>query len=69
MKDLNKTRGFGFVTFDDPASVDRTLQQRMHVVDGKATEVKRATPKTDAASDAKGKFTATLWANVVCNYR
>ena len=55
MKDLNKTRGFGFVTFDDPASVDRTLQQRMHVVDGKATEVKRATPKTDAASDAKGR--------------
>jgi RNA recognition motif-containing protein len=49
-KDTGKSRGFGFITFTEPAAVDRVLQQRMHEVDGKVTEVKRATPKVDIGS-------------------
>ena len=54
-KDTGKSRGFGFITFDDPMSVVRVMHQRMHTVDGKQAEVKRATPKTDTSPILTGK--------------
>ena len=34
-RDTGKSRGFGFVTFDDEAAVDRVVQNRMHMIDEK----------------------------------
>lgn len=31
----NMPRGFGFVTFDDPAAVDAVLRHHFHILDGK----------------------------------
>lgn len=36
---LNAFRGFGFVTFEDPAIVPQVLAIRQHVVDGKTVSV------------------------------
>jgi RNA recognition motif-containing protein len=63
-KDTGKSRGFGFITFTEPAAVDRVLQQRMHEVDGKVTEVKRATPKVDISSRKNQQ-----WSKSGHNYR
>lgn len=32
-------RGFGFITFADPASVDKVLAQEQHELDGKKVEM------------------------------
>ncbi|KAI8807506.1 hypothetical protein BJ742DRAFT_308585 [Cladochytrium replicatum] len=40
-----RSRGFGFVTFSDPAVVDSILS-RTHVLDGKTIDPKRAIPKS-----------------------
>jgi len=39
-----RSRGFGFVTFTDPASCDKVLQEK-HVLDGKPIDPKRAVPR------------------------
>jgi len=41
-----RSRGFGFVTFDDPSAVARAMSMT-HTILGKAVEVKRAEPKQD----------------------
>ncbi|KDP40755.1 hypothetical protein JCGZ_24754 [Jatropha curcas] len=41
-----RPRGFGFVTFADPAAADRVLEES-HVIDGRAVEVKRTVPRED----------------------
>ncbi|KAG6789020.1 hypothetical protein POTOM_005103 [Populus tomentosa] len=41
-----RPRGFGFVTFADPAVADRVLEEG-HVIDGRAVEVKRTVPRED----------------------
>ncbi|KAF9685147.1 hypothetical protein SADUNF_Sadunf03G0024200 [Salix dunnii] len=46
-----RPRGFGFVTFADPAVADRVLEEE-HVIDGRAVEVKRTVPREDM--DVKG---------------
>lgn len=47
-RETNKSRGFGFVTFDSEVAVNKVLQNRMHNIDNKSVEVKRAVPKADA---------------------
>lgn len=55
MKDANtsKSRGFGFMTFADPASVDKVVSES-HVLDGKLIDPKRAIPREE--QDKTGKI-------------
>ncbi|KAI8901244.1 hypothetical protein BC833DRAFT_578513 [Globomyces pollinis-pini] len=41
-----RSRGFGFVTFEDPKVLDRVLKQD-HTIDGKIVDPKRAVPKDE----------------------
>lgn len=41
----NKPRGFGFVTFASPASVNEVFELDEHFINGKLVECKRAVPK------------------------
>ncbi|XP_076237201.1 RNA-binding protein 6 isoform X2 [Calliopsis andreniformis] len=47
MKDptTRRSRGFGFITFSDPASVDKVLAQGNHELDGKKIDPKVAFPR------------------------
>ncbi|XP_029672651.1 RNA-binding protein Musashi homolog Rbp6-like isoform X2 [Formica exsecta] len=47
MKDptTRRSRGFGFITFADPASVDKVLAQGNHELDGKKIDPKVAFPR------------------------
>ncbi|CAI6369629.1 unnamed protein product [Macrosiphum euphorbiae] len=47
MKDptTRRSRGFGFVTFADPSSVDKVLAQGSHELDGKKIDPKVAFPR------------------------
>lgn len=54
-KDTGRPRGFGFVTFDSEAAVDRTLEQPL-AIHGKMIEVKRAQPRGNIREDDHGKF-------------
>ncbi|KAI9140827.1 hypothetical protein BKA69DRAFT_1077937 [Paraphysoderma sedebokerense] len=49
MRDVvtGKSRGFGFITFDDQSSVDGVLADPEHIVDGKQVDPKRAVPRSD----------------------
>ena len=52
-KDTGRPRGFGFVTFDSEAAVDRTLEQPLSI-HGKMIEVKRAQPRGNIREDDHG---------------
>nr|POE78068.1 putative rna-binding protein [Quercus suber] len=57
-KDTGRPRGFGFVTFDGDAAVDRTLEGPLAIL-GKGIEVKRAQPRGNMRDDEgprNGKF-------------
>ncbi|CAF3033886.1 unnamed protein product [Rotaria sp. Silwood2] len=41
------SRGFGFVTFADPSSVDAVMQARPHTLDNRVVEPKRAIPREE----------------------
>uniref|UniRef100_A0A7N0UWU8 RRM domain-containing protein n=1 Tax=Kalanchoe fedtschenkoi TaxID=63787 RepID=A0A7N0UWU8_KALFE len=45
-KITGRPRGFGFITFSDPADADKVLEKE-HVIDGRAVEVKRTVPRED----------------------
>jgi len=42
----NKSKGFAFITFKNPKSLDEIQKNRPHEIDGKKIETKRATPKS-----------------------
>lgn len=44
-KDTGRSRGFGFITYDSPAAVDRVCVNKYLTLKGKAMEVKRAAPR------------------------
>lgn len=56
-KDTGRPRGFGFVTFDSEAAVDRTLERPLEIL-GKMIEVKKAQPRGNLKDDNndKGRF-------------
>ncbi|KAJ2938631.1 hypothetical protein O0L34_g11959 [Tuta absoluta] len=56
MKDpvTQRSRGFGFITFQDASSVDKVLAVPVHTLDGKRIDPKHATPKS-APRPAKTK--------------
>ena len=41
----NRSRGFGFVTYNSAESIDRALSNLPHVIDGRQVDPKRATPR------------------------
>ncbi|CAD6239232.1 GSCOCG00008652001-RA-CDS [Cotesia congregata] len=45
---LVRSRGFGFITFAEPGSVDKVLKCPIHTLDGKKIDPKHATPKNRA---------------------
>lgn len=49
-KDTGRPRGFGFVTFDSEAAVDRTLERPLEIL-GKYIEVKKAQPRGNIRDD------------------
>lgn len=50
-----RSRGFGFVTYEDEASVQKVLDAgHMHDLGGKQVEVKNATPKGSGGVDGRG---------------
>ncbi|KAG0452033.1 hypothetical protein HPP92_025873 [Vanilla planifolia] len=57
MKDryTQQPRGFGFITYSDPAVVDKVIEDD-HIINGKQVEIKRTIPKGSAQSkDIKTK--------------
>ena len=48
-----KPRGFGFITFDNTAAVDRACVNKFHELNGKFVEVKRAIPQ-ERMNEAEG---------------
>ncbi|KAL9890817.1 poly(U)-binding-splicing factor PUF60-B isoform X2 [Glossina fuscipes] len=57
MKDpvTQRSRGFGFITFQEPCSVDKVLQVPIHTLDGKKIDPKHATPKNRPRQSNKTK--------------
>lgn len=51
-KHTSQPRGFGFITYADPAVVD-TVMEDNHVINGKQVEIKRTIPKDSMQSNPK----------------
>ena len=51
----NRSKGFGFITFDKPENVDQLLEKRPFSIDGKEVEVKRAIPREEISPTAHTK--------------
>ncbi|RLN60303.1 hypothetical protein BBJ28_00018909, partial [Nothophytophthora sp. Chile5] len=52
-RDTQRSRGFGFVTFEDESSVAEVIS-KSHEIDGKIVEIKRAEPKEARAGGGGG---------------
>ena len=53
---LQRSRGFGFITFSSPDSVDRVLSVSSHSLDGKKIDPKHATPKSKSKANKTKKI-------------
>lgn len=54
MKDpvSRRSRGFGFITFHDIASVDKALAHDVHTIDSRRVEAKRAVPRSEVSRES-----------------
>lgn len=52
---MQRSRGFGFITFSEPSSVDNVLKVPIHTLDGKKIDPKHATPKNRPKQPNKTK--------------
>lgn len=57
-KITGRPRGFGFVTFANPADADKVLEQD-HVIDGRPVEVKRTVPRDEGQGGSRGGVSRT----------
>ena len=53
---MQRSRGFGFITFSSPDSVDRVLSVSSHSLDGKKIDPKHATPKSKSKANKTKKI-------------
>ncbi|KAB7499167.1 RNA-binding protein Musashi-like protein Rbp6 [Armadillidium nasatum] len=58
MKDpvTQRSRGFGFITFGDPSSVEKVISVPNHILDGKKIDPKHATPKNKGRTNRTKKI-------------
>eukprot|EP00291_Cryptomonas_curvata_P004316 CAMPEP_0172182060 /NCGR_PEP_ID=MMETSP1050-20130122/18181_1 /TAXON_ID=233186 /ORGANISM="Cryptomonas curvata, Strain CCAP979/52" /LENGTH=248 /DNA_ID=CAMNT_0012855447 /DNA_START=6 /DNA_END=748 /DNA_ORIENTATION=- len=54
-KDTNRSRGFGFVTFDSWQVVDQIIRRTDHSLSGKVVEIKKAFPKGSGPGDMRDR--------------
>jgi len=53
-----RSRGFGFVSFDNKSDMENCLASQPHNLDGRTVELKQATPKEDMGGGRSGGFSA-----------
>lgn len=55
MKDAvsRRSRGFGFITYMNSASVDAALSVKQHIVDNRRVEAKRAVPRSEVPTKVR----------------
>ena len=53
---LQRSRGFGFITFSNPDAVERVLSVPSHCLDGKKIDPKHATPKSKSKANKTKKI-------------
>ena len=53
---MQRSRGFGFISFSNPDSVDRVLAVSSHILDGKKIDPKPATPKSKSKNSKTKKI-------------
>merc|ERR1712127_477209 len=53
-KETNKSRGFGFVTFDDYDPVDKIILQKVHTINGVNVHTQKALPKDGGNDGGRG---------------
>lgn len=60
-----KSRGFGFVTYQDQSMVDEMMKSRPHKLDGRELETKRATPREEAGKPGAEMSTKKLFVGAI----